>query len=128
VQKVKKRIINTNHIKYISYPFFLKNKWQKITALVQNTKTKLKSNSLQEFIVDRYVAFVKGRKNTYKYKINHKPWQLFAINKISISKDILHLLPNEFKKSQEIATYVVDGSEIFVEKGILQHQTNFAII
>lgn len=119
--RVKKHITNSSSLKLISYPFLLKNKWQKVTALVKNTTTKLQPNSIQEFIVDRYIAYVKGRGHkTYEYQINHKPWKLFDIKKTNISKEVLSLLPNEFLNSKEIATYVVDGSEITVEKGILQ--------
>jgi uncharacterized protein YqjF (DUF2071 family) len=127
IHKIKQEVSNSTNEKRISYPFKLKNKWQKITALVNKSKTKLKSNSLEEFIVDRYIAFVKGRKNTtYEYQINHKPWQLFKVKETNISNEVLNLLPNEFEKSIELCTYAVDGSEITVEKGILQ-ETESAI-
>ncbi len=113
----------------ISYFFKTHKKWQSIFADVQNKTKKLKNNSLQYFIVDRYIAFVKGTNNrTYEYKINHKPWQLFAVTKTDISKEILNLLPKTFHKATIVATYVVDGSSISVEKGILQPQTNLALI
>lgn len=121
--KIKRDITTTSKYKYINYPFLLKNKFEKLTALVANKVLELKPNSLQEFIVERYVAFVKTKHHTLEYKINHKPWQLHPIKKINISNKILNLLPNEFIQSKEIATYVVDGSEITVEKGILQKKS-----
>ncbi len=127
VHKVNRQVTSTSNLRFINYPFFLKNKWQKVSALVKKSTTKLKPNSLQEFIVDRYTAFVKGRKNTLEYQINHKPWKLFSIKKINISKEILNLLPKDFKQSQELSTYIVDGSEITVEKGILQNNINLAL-
>jgi len=121
IHKIKQEVSNSTNEKRISYPFLLKNKWQEVSALVSKSKTKLKSNSLEEFIVDRYIAFVKGRRNTtYEYKINHKPWNLFKVKETTISNEVLNLLPNEFEKSIELSTYVVDGSEITVEKGILK--------
>ncbi len=128
VHKVNRQVTNSSSLRFINYPFFLKNKWQKVSALVKKSTTKLKPNSLQEFIVDRYTAFVKGRKNTLEYEINHKPWELFELVKTNISNQILNLIPNEFKESQEIATYVVDGSEITVEKGVLQNNSNLVLV
>ena len=128
IHDIKRQLIETKALKQINYPFKLNNKIQKISALVSKTKEKLVPDSIQEFIVDRYIAFVKGRKNkTYQYLINHKPWELYKVKKTTISNKILDLLPSEFKKSKEIATYVVDGSKITVEKGILQNKLELII-
>jgi len=128
-KKITKKIISSAIYKDICYSFKSQKKWYAINTTILNEKIKLKTNSLQEFIVDRYIAFVKGRRNTtYEYKINHKPWQLFNIQNVSIPKEVLSLLPTKFHTASEIATYVVDGSAITVEKGILQKQTNLALI
>jgi len=126
--KVKQRTITSKQKKFISYPFYLKNKWHKITSLIESNHKKVTQHPMQQFIVDRYIAFVEGKRNkTLTYKINHKPWKLFSIKYSNISNQILQLLPDAFHNAAEIATYVVDGSEISVEKGILQTENNFAI-
>ncbi|MDC9722436.1 MAG: DUF2071 domain-containing protein [Urechidicola sp.] len=88
-------------------------------------KRDLEGDSLEHFIVDRYIAFVKNRKKkTTQYKINHKPWKLYKMNSVHIDMTALSLLPTEFNRAKYISTYFVDGSSISVEKGILQQETN----
>jgi hypothetical protein len=38
------------------------------------------------------------------------------------------MLPRAFKKAKQISAYVVDGSSISVEKGILQHSMNNTLL
>lgn len=128
-KKIKKKIFSSTTYKDICYSFKSHKKWFSINATILNKTVKLKPNSLQDFIVDRYIAFVKGRRNTtYEYKINHKPWRLFDIQKTCIPKEVLNLLPKKFYTASEVSTYVVDGSAISVEKGILQQHSNLALI
>jgi len=97
----------------------------KFTATAQKETRELQENTLEHFIVDRYIAFVKSRSTkTYQYQINHKPWKLYTSSNIEIDKNSLSLLPSEFKNGKLIASYFVDGSEISVEKGILQQEIN----
>ncbi|MCF6279592.1 MAG: DUF2071 domain-containing protein [Flavobacteriaceae bacterium] len=97
----------------------------KVTVVSQKETRGLKENTLEHFIVDRYTAFVKSRNTkTYQYQINHKPWRLYKSSNIKIDKNSLSLLPSEFKNGKLIASYFVDGSEISVEKGILQQEKN----
>lgn len=46
------------------------------------------------------------------------------VEKKKCLKNILTLLPSEFKNAKLISTYFVDGSPISVKKGILQHTAN----
>ncbi len=97
----------------------------KVQASGEKFTKKLKENSLEHFVVDRYIVFVKnGKAKTYQYKINHKPWELYKTKAVNINKNILTLLPSEFKNAKLISTYFVDGSPISVKKGILQHTAN----
>ncbi len=89
----------------------------------------LKENTLDHFVVDRYIAFVKkNNTETYQYKINHKPWKLYKTETVSTDKAILTMLPIAFKNAKQISTYVVDGSSISVEKGILQQSMNNTLL
>lgn len=128
-KKIQKKIFSSTAYKDICYSFKSHKKWFSINASILNKTDKLRPNSLQDFIVDRYIAFVKGRRNTtYEYKINHKPWLLFSIQKVGIPNEILNLLPKKFCTASEVVTYVVNGSFISVEKGILQQNSNLALI
>lgn len=102
----------------IDYSFKVNNQKISINAKINREIKNVTKSTLQKFIVDRYIAFVKGKK-TLEYKIKHKPWKV--INKLSdnIPNDVLNLLPKPFKNSKEISTYVIDGSSVEVEKGIL---------
>ena len=97
----------------------------KVKAIAQKETRELGKNTLEHFIVDRYIAFVKSRNTkTYQYQINHKPWRIHKSSTIEIDKNSLTLLPSEFKNGKLIASYFVDGSKISVEKGILQEEIN----
>ncbi len=81
----------------------------------------LKQGSFDEFVVDRYIAFVKNNSTTtFQYKIQHKPWELYKSANIEIDKTIITMLPDAFKNAKYIKSCVVDGSFVSVEKGILQ--------
>lgn len=95
----------------------------KVCADSNNKIQNLKENTLEHFIVDRYVAFIKSKKNkTFQYKILHKPWKLFETSYHHFDKDLLKLMPNELKNLKHISTLFVDGSAVEVEKGILQEE------
>ena len=97
----------------------------RIQASGKKRTESFKENSLEHFIVDRYIAFVeKGEVKTYQYKITHKPWKLYKTRTINIDENILSLLPSEFKGIKLISAYFVDGSPISVKKGILQRTAN----
>jgi uncharacterized protein YqjF (DUF2071 family) len=96
-----------------------------IKATASSETQDLKENTLEQFVVDRYIAFVKKNKTeTYQYKINHNPWKLYNTETVNTDKAILTMLPTAFNKAKLISTYVVDGSSISVEKGILQQSMN----
>ena len=81
----------------------------------------LKPNTLEHFVVDRYIAFIKSHKRkTVQYKIKHKPWKLLKLKNIQINNNILQLFPTEFKYAKHVMSCFVDGSAVTVEKGILQ--------
>lgn len=118
------------HFKNIKYNKFVKNNNLTLEYSYKNSKISAKGilpkketniNTLEAFVVDRYVAFIKSKKNeTFQYKIYHKPWQLYSIKHNSFDKSILNLLPKEFKNLKHISTCFVDGSSVGVEKGKLQ--------
>lgn len=94
-----------------------------IKALTSKTTIALSKNSLNEFIVDRYIAFVKrSNTKTFQYKIYHKPWKLYKGALTEINKNIISMLPKKFENAKYLNTCVVDGSAVSVEKGILQHK------
>ena len=111
----KKTTQNNNAIKY-SY------KNLAVKATTHQTTKRLTKNSFDEFIVDRYIAFVKkSNTKTFQYKIYHQPWEIYQSSSIDIDKNIISMLPEKFKNAKYLKTCVVDGSTVFVEKGILQN-------
>lgn len=81
---------------------------------------KLTKNTLKHFIVERYIAYIKNKKNkTIRYNIYHKPWKIHHTESSHYDKELLKLLPNNFKNLKHIATYLVNGSEVNVEKGMM---------
>jgi len=96
----------------------------KVTATSTNKTQPVKENTLKHFIVDRYIAFIKSKKNkTFQYKILHKPWKLYNTSSSYFNEEFLNLLPFKVKKAKHISTLFVDGSSVEVEKGILQNCT-----
>lgn len=82
---------------------------------------KLIPNTLEHFVVERNIAFVKNRNNkTFQYKICHKPWKLYDVKHSNFDNKILNLLPSKFKNIKHVSTCFVNGSSIQVQKGILQ--------
>ncbi|EDP72156.1 hypothetical protein FBALC1_13682 [Flavobacteriales bacterium ALC-1] len=109
---------NKKNIRYTYKDFEVK------ATTAKTTKPLIKS-SFNEFIVDRYIAFVKKSKTkTFQYKIYHKPWELYQSATTEIHRNIISLLPKAFRKAKYLKTVVVDGSSVSVEKGILQHTLN----
>ncbi len=101
----------------------------KVEIVAKNEVNTLEEGSLEHFIVDRYIAFVKFRKmKTARYKINHKPWKLHKIISKKIDDIALSLLPKELQHAKYMTTYFVNGSSISIEKGVLQHQNNNATV
>ena len=89
---------------------------------INTTKKSLTKKPLEEFVVDRYIAFVKSSKTeTFQYKIHHKPWKIYQTKTTEIDKNIITLLPKKFRNAKLLKTCVVDGSYVSVEKGILQN-------
>ncbi|WP_299557081.1 DUF2071 domain-containing protein [Seonamhaeicola sp.] len=86
------------------------------------TKTdKLQKNSLKHFVVDRYIAFIKSKKRkTVRYNIYHKPWEIHQMDSSNLDSKLLDLLPANFKNLKHLSTYLVNGSEVQVQKGMLQ--------
>ncbi|PCJ93196.1 MAG: hypothetical protein COA50_14260 [Flavobacteriaceae bacterium] len=92
-----------------------------IQATANRLTRSLKENTLEHFIVDRYIAFIKGSETkTYQYTIGHKPWKLYNVKTSYTDDSVLSLLPHEFNNAKLISTYFVDGSEVTVRKGVLQ--------
>lgn len=116
-KKINYNIIKSSKNIEITYRY----KKIKLTAKSTLNTTNYKQNSLEYFVVDRYVAFIKNRKEkTLQYKINHKPWKLMKSTNIMLSNNILQILPPKFKKAKHIFSCFINGSYVSVEKGILQ--------
>ncbi len=116
-KNIKMAISSSGEQKSIKYSY--KNKY--ISAEVSCNKESLKPETLEEFVVDRYVAFVKNHHSqTLQYKIHHRPWKIYKTIHSEINERIRFLLPEKFKKMNLLKTYVVDGSSVSVEKGILK--------
>ncbi|MEN3323015.1 DUF2071 domain-containing protein [Mariniflexile soesokkakense] len=93
----------------------------KTTAKGSLATNELRKNTLEHFVVDRYIAFIKNKKNdTLQYKIFHKPWELYNLETSNFDKELLNLLPKTFKNLKHVSTCFVDGSSVEVEKGLLQ--------
>lgn len=100
-----------------------------IEANTNKSTQPLIKNSFEDFVVDRYTAFIKSNKQkTFQYKINHNPWRLYNSIYTHVDNNILSLLPKQFKTAKHIKTCVVDGSYVSVEKGILQKLQKLELI
>ncbi|WP_308993848.1 DUF2071 domain-containing protein [Mariniflexile litorale] len=118
------------HFKNITYNKYLKNKKIALEYNYKTYKTKAKgsvttheltSNTLEHFVVARYIAFINNKDNkTLQYKIQHKPWRLYNLENSYYDKELLNLLPKPFKKLKYISTCFVNGSSVAVEKGKIQ--------
>lgn len=118
------------HFKNITYNKFIKNnnvtleykyKGLKTVAKGSLVTNELTKNTLEHFVVDRYVAFIKNKKSeTLQYKIHHKPWKLYNLDTSYFDKELLNLLPKTFKNLKHVSTCFVDGSSVAVQKGTLQ--------
>lgn len=116
-RNIKLKIKKTKKHLKLSY----KHKSTKIVAESTLEVEQLKPESINHFVVDRYIAFIKNSKQkTVKYTINHKPWQLLKANTITVDNKILDLLPSKFKNAKHITSCFVDGSYVTVAKGVLQ--------
>lgn len=118
------------HFKNITYNKFIKDNEIALEYKFKGSKTgakgslvtdELTKNSLEHFVVDRYVAFIKNKKSeTLQYKIHHKPWKLYNLDTSYFDKELLNLLPKTFKNLKHVSTCFVDGSSVSVQKGTLQ--------
>lgn len=97
-----------------------------IQASAEAQTTALTPNTMDHFVVDRYIAYIKSYSGkTVQYKINHRPWKLYKTPRLHIEKKVLSLLPPKFKHAKLISSCFVDGSYITVEKGLLQKKSTF---
>ncbi|MEC3906879.1 DUF2071 domain-containing protein [Tamlana sp. 2201CG12-4] len=103
----------------IDLKYQYKNASVEVSSSLQTTKPS--QNTLEHFIVDRYIAFVKSKKHqTFRYNIYHKPWKIHQLKKTYLNKELLKLLPSHFVNLKLRSTLLVDGSSVKVEKGIMQ--------
>ncbi|TXG34570.1 DUF2071 domain-containing protein [Seonamhaeicola maritimus] len=81
----------------------------------------LKKNTLKHFVVDRYIAFIKNKKNkTVRYNIYHKPWKTYQLSKSVLDNRLLQLLPTNFKNLKHLSTYLINGSQVSIQRGVPQ--------
>lgn len=74
-------------------------------------------DSLENFVVDRYYAFVKRKTfGSRIYTIKHQPWKLIPMKEFFISPKIHQMMPPVFANylSNPLSVYLVDGSKIEV--------------
>lgn len=117
-KKIRLRTNTNCNTKTIKYSY----KQMDVAAEIKSSTHSLNKNSLEECVVDRYIAFVKNRTGkTLQYRIRHRPWKLYNTIHAAVNDDLISLLPKTFQNIKHLKTYVVDGSSVLVEKGILQH-------
>jgi uncharacterized protein YqjF (DUF2071 family) len=114
---VKKEHQQLQRSQKMTYSYSKKGAGGKVQIESELLSRSLEENNLEEFIVDRYIAFVKssGKKDTNLYKIYHLPWRLFPIRKVEFDQSILDLLPSDIKtglSQNPVSTYFVDGSDV----------------
>lgn len=101
----------------------LRYSYQNTSAqIMATTKTnELVNKTLKHFVVDRYIAFVKSKANkTLRYNIYHRPWKTHKVKSSYIHQNLIKLLPSEFKNLKHLSTYLIDGSQVSIQRGILQ--------
>lgn len=84
--------------------------------------------TLSNFTVDRYISFVKSTfsNKANRYRIHHRPWKRYTVQKIYFDNSILNLLPEDIAQSlhqSALSTYFVDGSAVSVSTRIKEENT-----
>jgi hypothetical protein len=79
-------IINDN--KNIVYEWKKNEQWNSLTVKTETTQQKIESNSIEEFIFERYFGFTKlDNDNSQEYRIAHPKWMTNKILNYNIQCD-----------------------------------------
>ncbi len=74
-----------------------------------------------EFIIEHYWGYTKrGENRTDEYKVEHPPWELFAVNDFEIKADFGKLYGEQFafmNDAKPFSIFMAKGSDISVYKG-----------
>ena len=105
------------HIEYL-YEWKVKGKWNKLGAVVSNTRKPMEPGSAEEFIFEHYWGYNKLRDNTtLEYAVEHVSWEINEVENSVFEADILELYGKEFTpylKVKPFSAFFAGGSDIAV--------------
>jgi uncharacterized protein YqjF (DUF2071 family) len=108
---------DATHTEY-NYQWKLNGKWNKLSAVVSNTKTPILPNSAEEFIFEHYWGYNKLRSGkTMEYAVEHVSWQINEVKSAVFDADIAALYGQAFVPYLSVEPYsafFADGSDIVV--------------
>jgi uncharacterized protein YqjF (DUF2071 family) len=95
--------------------------WNRVAA-VAATKPQLPAGgSLEEFIVEHYWAYVRGRDNsTWEYRVAHRPWRIAPVTEVVWDCDVAATYNTPLAKylaEPPVKAMIADGSPVQVFRG-----------
>jgi uncharacterized protein YqjF (DUF2071 family) len=100
------------------YEWKVKGKWNKLGAIVSNTRTAMAPGSAEEFIFEHYWGYNKLRDNTtLEYAVEHVSWEVNEVKSSVFAADISELYGEEFTPYLNVNPYsafFAGGSDVAV--------------
>lgn len=92
------------------------DRWNKFYTKAVKRSTPVRLNDFNAFIADHYFGYRKGGDNkSYRYKVEHEPWDTFPVTSYEIDCDFPEVFGNEFSILNELkpkSVFLLKGSEI----------------
>ncbi|MCC5815353.1 MAG: DUF2071 domain-containing protein [Leptospira sp.] len=105
----------------VCYEFKNSMNWNHIQVEADTLKYDLKSESMEEFILEHYWGYNRySESKTMEYAVEHPRWQAYKVNNHSIDIDIESLYGKEFVpylQRTPDSIFLAEGSEVIVRKG-----------
>lgn len=100
----------------VGYEWEFKNRWNKLSAVVEKRASNIIENSCECFFADHYWGFTKyGATKTYHYYVEHPRWQTFKVLSYLVDADFGSLYGEQFaflSNQQPKSVLMSKGSEI----------------
>jgi uncharacterized protein YqjF (DUF2071 family) len=105
----------------LEYAWRSKSRWNRVAAHVAAPLALPTPGSLEEFIIEHYWGYTRGRAGqTGEYQVAHVPWRIAAADNVTWDCDIVaNYNPPlaEFLSTPPTTAYIADGSAIQVFRG-----------
>lgn len=108
-----------NDKKEISYQWKVKSKWNSINVVASDSKQKMETDSIEEFIFEHYFGYTKvNPEKSIEYKINHPRWEINPIQNHQINCDFSAFYGEDFNVlncTKPHSVMLAEGSAISVD-------------